>query len=204
MKYMRQPKTSKILMFVLLVTLFSILSFEAEAAQIQGVNFDEVYKDEGVVMELQGTGLKTMLFFKAFVAGFYQDETYPGEDLGQFPKRIEVEYFVDIPAKKLNNYTVERMKVNTTDTEFQSIIDKVELMADYFVDLKSGDRFSLTYIPGLGTKFAHNGQLVGIIEGEDFAKALFAVWIGQEPFDEKLKEQILGDRHSPANKIALN
>ena len=65
-------------------------------------------------------------------------------------------------------------------------------MRKYFVDLKAGDRFSLTYIPAIGTKFEHNACLVGTIKGRAFARALFSVWIGQKPFDHELKDEVLG------------
>jgi hypothetical protein len=74
----------------------------------------------------------------------------------------------------------------------EALKEMIQQMGEYFVDLKSGDRFSLTYIPGVGTKFAHNDQVTGIIKGLDFARALFSVWIGKKPFDTHLKEQVLG------------
>jgi len=163
-----------------------------QAAEIAGVKFSDTYQDEGVVMTLQGTGLKTVIFFKAFVAGYYTVPRIDGTTTDESPKRIEVEYFVNIPAKKLNVYTVERMKVNVTQEELEAIQAEVELMGKYFVDLKPGDRFALTYIPDVGTKFEHKGKVMGVIEGNAFAKALFSVWIGAKPFDEQLKQVIMG------------
>ncbi|MCB9756939.1 MAG: chalcone isomerase family protein [Candidatus Omnitrophica bacterium] len=182
----------KINIFVTTFLCSIFISFNANAAQIVGVNFEETYQDEGISMTLQGTGLKTVVFFKAFVAGFYTDAIDQEIVLGQTAKRIEVEYFVKIPGKKLNNFTIDTMKENITNEQFNSIAAEVDLMGQYFVDLKPGDRFSLTYIPGVGTKFAHNDQLTGVIQGNDFAKALFSVWIGEKPFDQNLKNQILG------------
>lgn len=183
-----------------------VISVKANAAQIVGVNFEESYKDENINMTLQGTGLKTVVFFKAFVAGFYTDVIDQEIVLGQTAKRIEVEYFVKIPGKKLNNFTIDTMKKNVTNEQFNAIATEVDLMSQYFVDLKPGDRFSLTYIPGVGTKFAHNDQLTGVIQGKDFARALFSVWIGENPFDQNLKNQILGldkDQASGQQQLAL-
>lgn len=165
---------------------------EAWAVEVAGVRFNEFYQDQGIRMSLQGTGLKSMLFFKAFVAGYYSNFAQTADLLGEFPKRIEVEYFVHIPGRKLSNYTIEQMKVNVSSDDFKKLSSQIRMMEKYFVDLKPKDRFALTYIPGVGTKFTHNGKLTGIIEGEDFARALFAVWIGDRPFDPVLKEQIAG------------
>jgi hypothetical protein len=178
--------------FFLIISVFLLMASHAKASEVMGVTFAKSFNDEGIHMQLQGTGLKTVAFFKAFAAGFYQFNPENREVVGEVPKRIEVEYFVNIPGKKLNAYTIERIKVNVDQREFERIQDEIKEMAKYFVDLKPGDRFSLTYIPGIGTKFAHNDQLTGIIEGDEFAKALFSVWIGEKPFDKRLKNQILG------------
>ena len=171
---------------------FLLLSSNVFAQQISGVLFNENYIDQGINMSLQGTGIKSLLFFKAFAAGFYKGQGEESDILGNYPKRIEVEYFVSIPGAKLNNFTIDVMKNNVSPAELELLKDEIKLMGKYFVDLKPGDRFSLTYIPSVGTKFAHNGQLVGIIKGQEFAKALFSVWIGKKPFDSRLKEQVLG------------
>jgi len=180
--------TSRVLFLILILT----ISSSAYAGDISGARFNENYIDQGVPMSLQGTGLKSFLFIKAFAAGFYKGKTNEADILGNYPKRIEVEYFVNIPGKKLNNYTVERMKDNVSKADLEALKYEIIKMGRYFVDLKPGDRFSLTYLPDIGTKFAHNGTLVGIIKGKDFAKALFSVWIGKRPFDKHLKEQVLG------------
>ena len=180
---------SRIILPLILLFLFTS---NVIAAQISGVWFNENYLDHGINMSLQGTGLKSLLFFKAFAAGFYRGQGSDTDILGDYPKRIEVEYFVSIPGRKLNNFTIDIMKNNVSPIVLDAMKDEIKLMAKYFVDLKPGDRFSLTYIPSVGTKFAHNNHLVGIIKGQEFAKALFSVWIGKKPFDNHLKEQVLG------------
>ena len=177
---------------LLVICVMVCLSSLAGAAQLSGIVFNENFQDQGINMKLQGMGLKTVFFFKAFVAGFYTNDMKQASLPAESSQRIEVEYFVNIPARKLSQFTVEQMKLNISPVEFGLIQKQIKLMAQYFVDLKPGDRFSLTYIPGTGTKFAHNGRLTGIIQGSLFARALFAVWIGQKPFDKQLKEQICG------------
>ncbi|MBK9111219.1 MAG: chalcone isomerase family protein [Nitrospira sp.] len=54
--------------------------------------------------------------------------------------------------------------------------------------MKPGDRYGLTYLPGVGTELALNGERKGIVEGADFAAAYFAIWLGPDPINEALKE----------------
>ena len=48
-----------------------------------------------------------------------------------------------------------------------------------------------TYIPGKGTTVTGQGEKA-LIEGKDFADALFNVWLGQHPVDGDLKKGMLG------------
>ncbi len=51
---------------------------------------------------------------------------------------------------------------------------------------------ALTYIPGTGTELALNGRPMGVIEGADFAAAIFSLWLGENPYDKRFKNALLG------------
>lgn len=165
----------------------------AMAGDGQGMDFSPVYNDQSQAMDLKGTALKRAFFIKAFVAGCYLGRGIsPQEVLSDVPKRIEVSYFVHIPGIKLTRYTKDLMQKNISASEYRGLSDELKLMQEYFVDLNPGDRYALTYIPDVGTRFEHNGRLVGIIKGELFAKAVFSVWLGERPMDLSVKNKILG------------
>ena len=143
------------------------------------------------VFTLQGVGKKSVFFMRAFEVGFYQVKGQLGlKPLDNVAKHLEVRYFVNIPGKKLFNYNIDVMKDNYSKEELLAIADEITELKKYYVDLKKGDCYELTYIPEVGTRFELNGELKGIIKGERFAEILFAVWLGEKPFDEKIKEQI--------------
>ena len=56
----------------------------------------------------------------------------------------------------------------------------------------TGDDIVLTYVPGRGTVVSVKGAEKGVIEGKDFADALFSVWLGPNPVQEDLKLALLG------------
>ena len=58
--------------------------------------------------------------------------------------------------------------------------------------IKVGDKFILVYVPEKGVVFYKNGEKKGVIEGYDFKKALFGIWLGDNPVDEGLKKGLLG------------
>lgn len=176
------------ILFIFLIILMTAIP--VSAAQLQGQSFQDELVIENTTFHLKGLGLKTYFFVKVFVAGFYlEKEVPPLEDVA---KRLEVAYFYNIPGDKLAVETKRRMRLNTTAQEFEKIKTRVKIMDGYFVDLKVGDRYALTYLPKIGTQFSYNGKVVGIIEGADFARALFAVWVGPQPISASLKENLLG------------
>jgi hypothetical protein len=58
-------------------------------------------------------------------------------------------------------------------------------------DIKTGGRVILSYTPGGGVEVSVNGVTKGTIKGDDFAKALFAIWLGDPPNPE-IKTGLLG------------
>ena len=179
--------------FMLVLAVVALLPQQVFAAKKMREEFPKVVEKEGRTLALRGTGVKTLIFMKAFSARLYlEDRTAAADVLSDVPKHLDVKYFTHIPGRVLTDYTVTRMKLNITRQEFADLKNEIDLMGKYFVDLKVNDHFSLTYIPGVGTQFAHNGTLTGVIPGEKFGRALFSVWLGNKPFDRNLKQKILG------------
>ncbi len=177
-----------------LITCCLFIVFSLEAEELHGKTFNEKIELHNTLFALKGLGVKSYLFVKVFVAGFYVEENFKTQDaLEDVPKRLEVAYFYKIPGARLAVETSRRIKLNTNQQEFNQIKDRVNKMNSYFVDLNPGDRYALTYIPNQGTYFTYNEKLIGKIEGNDFAKALFAVWIGKNPISQSLKESLLGN-----------
>jgi hypothetical protein len=65
-------------------------------------------------------------------------------------------------------------------------------------DVKPGDRYALTYIPGSGTELSFNGSPLVVIDGADFAAAYFSIWLGKRPLDPGLKDKLLRKREGSA------
>ena len=64
-------------------------------------------------------------------------------------------------------------------------------MNGLYQDVEPGDRYALTYIPGVGTELSLNGEPQGLVEGREFSAALFGIWIGGTAMDEVLREELL-------------
>ena len=71
--------------------------------------------------------------------------------------------------------------------------ERLERFSGWFdADLLKGEQVVLTYLPGQGTEVAVQGKVRGVIEGADFMRALWSVWLGEKPADGGLKKGMLG------------
>ena len=68
---------------------------------------------------------------------------------------------------------------------------RIDLINAIYQDVKPGDRYALTYLPGRGTELALNGTPLTVIEGADFAAAYFGIWLGRDSIDDRLKRDLL-------------
>lgn len=183
----------KIAYYLALIGFFIFLTMPAMAAQIENVYFPNEYATGNVELKIRGTGLlRYMVFLKAYVGGLYLPEDVPADAaLSAVPKRLEVEYFHAIKGKDFGPATRKMIAKNVDDQTYQRLQPKIDLHITMYEDVKPGDRYSLTYIPGKGTELALNGESKGIVVGSEFAAALFSIWLGKRPIDESFKKQIL-------------
>lgn len=191
MKIMNQKST---LCFLTLIAVLVFSFVPSNATKSEDVTFSNEYAVENVKLKIRGTALlRYMVFVKAYVGGFYLPEHVSSEAaLSEVPKRLEVEYFQTIKGEKFGPATRKMIAKNVDAQTLKRLQPKIDYHNSLYVDVKPGDRYSLTYIPGKGTELALNGEPRGIIEGSEFAAALFSIWIGPNPIDKTFKNQILG------------
>ena len=166
---------------------------EGKALEVAGVSFEPRQQAEDTPLELSGAGLlRYRIFIKAYVAALYVE---PGSDvervLDDVPKRIEIEYFWAIPADALRRVTREQIARGLDNEAFAELAPAVEELNQLYEDIEPGDRLSITYLPGRGTELAKNGVSRGVVPGEELARELFGLWLGDDPLDEKLRSRLL-------------
>ncbi|HET8551015.1 MAG TPA: chalcone isomerase family protein [Gammaproteobacteria bacterium] len=74
--------------------------------------------------------------------------------------------------------------------------NKWQQFSSFFTDLKKNDKVIIGYIPGKGTGVTINGEQKGVVPGEMFARAIFSIWLGGNPVDSGLKQNLLGKKSS--------
>ena len=173
--------------------IYGTFTFPLNAAEIEGIQFSNTYVAENTKLRLTGVGLLRYWGFKAYVGAFYLEEGSPVDNfMSDTAKRIELEYFRSIKGKDFGPATNKSIAKNVDSKTFDRLRSQIEFHNSLYQDVQSGDRYSLTYVPGRGTELALNGKPKGIIEGAEFAAAVFSIWLGPKPMNETFKKQILG------------
>ena len=173
--------------------LFSLMALPLYAAEVAGIYYRDSFLVDNTKLRLTGVGLLRYWGFKAYTGALYLEEGTPIKVvLTDRAKRIELEYFRPIKGEDFGPATNKSIAKNVDSSTFDRLRPRIDYHNSLYEDVRPGDRYSLTYIPGKGTEHALNGETKGIIEGADFAAAVFSIWLGSKPISKSFKRQILG------------
>jgi hypothetical protein len=202
-------KTAQSWRFVpVIVAAFCVAMLNAQpgaAAELEGVRFADQVSAGDATLRLNCVGLlRYKVFIKAYVAALYLgDGAAAGDVLADVPKRLELSYFWSISGADFGTAGDQILAQNVDTDTFADLRPRLDRINAWYRDVKPGDRYSLTYVPGAGTELALNGSRLGVVEGADFAAAYFRIWLGDTPIDRRLRDQLLGcDRHDFENRQA--
>jgi hypothetical protein len=170
-----------------------LMSVPVQALTLADVELPDTVTIDGTTLMLNGMGLReaTMLHVKAYVGGLYLPKrTSDGDTVidSRELKRVTMKFLRDIDRGRLSSgWADELREVAKKPTESQ-----IAQFTALIPDVKTGDTLSFTWRPGTGVEVALNDAARGTVPGDDFARALFAIWFGPKPSDENLKSGMLG------------
>jgi len=161
---------------------------------ISGVEFDKTVQLNGRTCDLIGAGLlRYRVVFRGYVAALYLERgRTAGDVFKDIPKSLVIEYFHAIDAQAFVSSTRQGFSNNLSREQIEAIDPGARKLYALYRDVKPGDRYSFTYIPGIGSQIALNGKILGTIQGLDFANAMLSIWLGPNPLDPGLKKALLG------------
>lgn len=181
-----------------ILTLALTLSLSAAAAgagTLAGVTLPDTAEVEGQSLVLDGMALREKYFFDVYVAGLYlpQKESDGAKVLAtDAPRRTVMQFVRSVGKDKVCEGWDEGLAANTPGASAE-LKDQFKTLCSWMEDVKNGEAYTFTYVPGKGTQIDFKGTTKGTIEGKAFADALFACWIGPKPGPgEAFKHKLLG------------
>ena len=165
-----------------------------QAKECRGISFPDTAAVEGTTLTLNGLGVRlaTMLKVKVYVAALYVTKTSsdPGTILESTePSELTLHFLRDVGAGDMTKAWDEGFEQNAA--QLSALKPRLATLKGWMTDMKSGQRMSFTFVPGVGVKVDVNGAVKGTIKGDDFAKAFLSVWLGKPPNPE-IKSGLLG------------
>lgn len=187
---MKIGKLTSLTLLVLMV--FGLIP--SHAAVVSGIQFETHHKIGQTTLPLRGAALyRYLVVIKAYAGALYLPEKVAPENvLTDVAKRLELSYFHAIKGEDFGAATLQVMRKNVDSATMARLMPKVAEFNSLYTDVAPGDRYAITYVPNQGTTLSLNGEAVGTISGEDFAAAVFSIWLGPEPIDKKFKYALLG------------
>jgi hypothetical protein len=171
------------------------LAASTDSIVIEKTSFSKALEVPGARLALEGAGLfRWKYFLKVYAAAHYvgEDAKRQGADAdADVPRRLEIAYFVGISGKDFGKAAEELLADALSPEQLAPLRERLGQLHRAYVDVKSGDRYALTYVPNRGTELSLNGHPLALIEGADFARAYFGIWIGRKPIDAGLRDALL-------------
>lgn len=166
------------------------------SSEIEGVRFEPQVEAGDHTLVLRSLGLlRYRAVFKGYVAALYAEQGVAPEDiLGDVPKRLELEYFWAIDGAKFGPAAETVLRRTLDPAAFARLAPELERLHRAYEDVAPGDRYALTYLPGRGLELARNGVPKVVVRGAELAAAYFGLWLGSQPLDDALRDQLLSLR----------
>lgn len=175
-----------------------LLAFAAAPAslgrEVAGVTLPDTVSVEGKTLTLNGAGLRTKVVFKVYVGGLYVEK--PSRDAAVLVssdqvKRMHLSILRSLDSSKITEAISEGFDKNSK-AQLPTLKARLDRLNSLIPNVEKGDQIVLTYVPGKGTVVSAKNVEKGVIEGKDFADALFSVWLGANPVQPDLKKALLG------------
>lgn len=180
----------------LVVAASLMLATAAQAKECLGVSFPERMRVDSSELTLNGLGVRKATFLKVnvYVAALYSQQ--PSRDpkvllAASGPDELILQFVRNVGVDDLTKAWNEGFERNSKQ-QLPAFKDKIAKLNGWMADMKTGQRLTFTRRPGAGIEVGVNGTVKGTIEGDDFARALLSIWLGETPPNPELKKGLLG------------
>ncbi|MGC4095385.1 MAG: chalcone isomerase family protein [Polyangiaceae bacterium] len=173
----------------------SLLTLPAAARECEDVSMPDSVNLDGVKLVLNGMGVREATVFNVnvYVAGLYlQKRSSDGKKIAEAeePKQMLLAFVRNVSKTDMAE-AIQKGFQRAAGDGYAKLKLRVERFMAALPEFKKGDRLTLSYRPNVGLELKTAAQLTRI-EGADFARALFMIWLGPNPPNAGLKKGLLG------------
>ena len=182
-------------LFVLCLLGF-VFSLTCNAKEISGITVPESLTLDTVAFKLQGAGIRDKFFMDLYLASLYGTKAYsdtPTLVSADEPMVLNLHILSSlITSEKMEEATKEGF-INATNGNTTPLQAHIDTFIQTFKEpIAINDRYEFFYLPSKGIRISKNGIYKTTLEGLEFKKALFGIWLGEKPAQESLKKELMG------------
>ncbi|MBU3660406.1 MAG: chalcone isomerase [Flavobacteriales bacterium] len=180
----------------ILMLVFTVVGLTAfsQTKTIAGVKFPTTTKVNGKTLEMNGGGLREKYWIDLYVAALYLENKTTDAGKIIYADDEQAIHIKIISGSVTRERFIESVKEGFSNANHgKATPEQIKKFMGFFnEEIKEGDRINLEYTPKEGLVVIKNGTEKGKIEGVEFKKALFSIWLGSTPADATLKKGMLG------------
>ena len=184
----------KKLLTTLMLSLF--VALPSQALTIKGVDVKDTMTLENQKLVLNGAGIRTKWFVEGYIAALYLNEkTSDAQAVIDADEPMAVRLIITsgmITPKRMSDSTRDGF-ISSTGGNIAPIANEIDELISAFKDkVEEGDIFDLVYQPEVGVTVYRNGEEKVKVEGMEFKKALFGIWISKNGIQKSLRKDMMG------------
>lgn len=149
----------------------------------------------GSKLNLYGAGVRTFLWMDMYVGAiFLSNEKERPKEIIEANENMGMRLHIlsSLVSNKRIIKAIEEGFQKSTKGNLSSYQSRINEMIGFFEgEISPGDVIDMVYSKNGVTQVYLNQKKCGEIKGLDFKKALFGVWLSNDPIDISLKEQML-------------
>ena len=185
-------KKQVIAFLMLIATVFTVNAQKT----VSGVKVDAKLNLEGQSLVLNGAGTRVKMFMDMYVGALYlEKKSTNASEIMNSKEGAAIKLNIVsglITSDKMISAINEGFE-NATGKKTAPLKAKIDKFKGFFKEeIKKGDVFIIMNVPNEGIVVYKNGVKKGSIDGHDFKKALFGIWLCDKPADKDLKSDMLG------------
>ncbi len=171
-----------------------LLSSQAFALEVAGVNVAPTATVAGKTLVLNGAGVRTKFFFKVYVGALYLErKTTSREELLKDPgDKLVRMYFVyrKVEKEKIVDAFDEGLRKNSPAVA--GTAGAKAFLSWFGSDFVAGDTVDIALASDGTVSAAQNGKPLGSARDPALSAAVLRIWFGEKPADAGLEQGMLG------------
>ena len=188
----------KNILILLCVTFFQFQSSNAQSQfELEGVVVPRTLDINGSSLKLSGFGVRSKMWVDVYVQALYLTIiTQEAKEIidGNTEMAIRIQITSNMVSSNKFSKSVNNGLEKSAGKDLESLRPKIDLLISMLKDeIVKDDVFNMVYNPKDSSMWIYkNDKLKGKVQGMDFKKAFFGIWLSEKPVDQELKDNLLG------------